>query len=149
MDLIATFVDAVDATDPCNIIITRTWSLIDDNGNPAADQVQTITVQDNTDPTAMPGGGGGFPLDDSWIHLAFARNLAAGHGLSLNPGELVTGSTAPLWTALLSLVLLLPGSPVLWVKLFGVALHLVGVTRPTAWPAIWSCRLGSRPWRPA
>ena len=73
------------------------------------------------------GAGGGFPLDDSWIHLAFARNLAAGHGLSLNPGELITGSTAPLWTALLSLVLMLPGSPVLWVKLLGAALYLAGV----------------------
>lgn len=72
------------------------------------------------------GGGSGLPLDDSWIHLAFAGNLAAGHGLSLNPGELITGSTAPLWTALLSLLLLLPGSPVLWVKLLGGALHLAG-----------------------
>ena len=72
-------------------------------------------------------GGGGFPLDDSWIHLAFARNLAAGDGLSLNPGELITGSTAPLWTALLSLILILPGSAVFWVKLLGVALHLAGV----------------------
>ena len=72
------------------------------------------------------GGESGLPLDDSWIHLAFARNLAAGHGLSLNPGELVTGSTAPLWTALLSLVLLLPGTPALWVKLLGAALYLAG-----------------------
>jgi hypothetical protein len=75
---------------------------------------------------SLLGGESGFPLDDSWIHLAFARNLAAGHGLSLNPGDLVTGSTAPLWTALLSLVLLLPGSPLLWVKLIGAALHLAG-----------------------
>ncbi len=73
------------------------------------------------------GGGGGFPLDDSWIHLAFAANLAAGEGLSLNPGELITGSTAPLWTALLSIVLLLPGSTVAWVKLLGGALYLAGV----------------------
>ena len=49
----------------------------------------------------------GFPLDDSWIHLVFARNLAQGEGLSFNPGELVPGSTAPLWTALLSLMFLL------------------------------------------
>ncbi len=48
----ATYVDAVDATDPCNIIITRTWSLVDDNSNAAADQDQIITVQDTTDPTA-------------------------------------------------------------------------------------------------
>ncbi len=72
------------------------------------------------------GGGSGFPLDDSWIHLAFARNLAAGYGLSLNPGELITGSTAPLWTALLSILLLLPGSPAFWVKLLGGALYLAG-----------------------
>ena len=45
----------------------------------------------------------GLPLDDGWIHLQFARNLAAGEGLAYNPGELVAGSTAPLWTALLSI----------------------------------------------
>ncbi|NOR87340.1 MAG: HYR domain-containing protein, partial [Bacteroidales bacterium] len=47
----ATYSDAVDDTDPCVIIITRTWSLTDDCGNVAADQVQTITVNDNTLPT--------------------------------------------------------------------------------------------------
>ncbi len=67
----------------------------------------------------------GLPLDDSWIHLRFARNLAAGEGLSFNPGELVTGTTAPLWTALLSVLFLLPGSPVLWAKLVGVALFVL------------------------
>ena len=71
------------------------------------------------------GEAGGLPLDDSWIHLAFARNLAAGAGLSLNPGELVTGSTAPLWTALLSVLFLLPGPTAVWVELLGVALYLV------------------------
>jgi hypothetical protein len=69
----------------------------------------------------------GFPLDDSWIHLQFAHNLAAGRGLAYNPGELVTGSTAPLWTALLALLVLLPGSVIVWTKLVGVALHLAGV----------------------
>jgi hypothetical protein len=69
----------------------------------------------------------GFPLDDSWIHLQFARNLVAGNGLSYNPGELVTGSTSPLWTALLSLLYYLPGSLVVWTKLLGIALHLAAV----------------------
>ena len=46
-------------------------------------------------------GASGFPLDDSWIHLHFARNLAAGAGFSYNPGTPVAGSTAPLWTLLL------------------------------------------------
>ncbi|MGB5476877.1 MAG: hypothetical protein WBO53_07695 [Thermoanaerobaculia bacterium] len=67
-----------------------------------------------------------FPLDDSWIHLQFARNLAAGEGLAFNPGKLVAGSTAPLWTALVSLAYFLPGNPVFWVKLLGVLLFLVG-----------------------
>jgi hypothetical protein len=72
-------------------------------------------------------GGLGFPLDDSWIHLQFARNLASGLGLSFNPGELVTGSTAPLWTALLALLLPLPGNVVVWTKLLGVVLYLAGI----------------------
>ncbi len=75
-----------------------------------------------------PGAGLGFPLDDSWIHLQFARNLALGLGLSYNPGELVTGSTAPLWTALLALLFHLPGNVVLWVKLAGSA-AFVGAVR--------------------
>ena len=70
--------------------------------------------------------GMGFPLDDSWIHLQFARNLAEGNGLSFRQGRLVSGSTAPLWTAILAFAFLLPGSPILWVKLFGVALFVGG-----------------------
>src|SRR5687767_10568851 len=66
----------------------------------------------------------GLPLDDGWIHLQFARNLASGHGLSYNPGELVAGSTAPLWTALLSILFLLPGNVLVWTKLLGVAFYL-------------------------
>lgn len=72
-------------------------------------------------------GGLGFPLDDSWIHLQFARNLARGLGLSYNPGEFVTGSTSPLWTALLALLFPLPGDVTVWTKLLGLALHLAGI----------------------
>ncbi len=72
-------------------------------------------------------GDFGFPLDDSWIHLQFAKNLAHGEGLSYNPGERVTGSTAPLWTALLALLFYLPGSVVLWTKALGLTLHLAGL----------------------
>jgi arabinofuranosyltransferase len=49
--------------------------------------------------------GPGFPLDDAWIHLQFARNVAEGHGYSFNPGVPSSGSTAPLWTLLLALPL--------------------------------------------
>jgi hypothetical protein len=48
-------------------------------------------------------GEPGFPLDDSWIHLTFARNLTRGWGFAYNHGEPVAGSTAPLWTFILAL----------------------------------------------
>ncbi|SDR73606.1 T9SS type A sorting domain-containing protein [Christiangramia echinicola] len=48
----ATFVDDVQpGTCEGTFVITRTWSLSDNCGNPAANQVQTITVSDNTAPT--------------------------------------------------------------------------------------------------
>ncbi|MDX9812944.1 MAG: HYR domain-containing protein, partial [Bacteroidales bacterium] len=47
----ATYSDIIDNSDACNLIITRTWHLVDNNGNHAADQVQTITVRDNIPPT--------------------------------------------------------------------------------------------------
>jgi len=43
----------------------------------------------------------GLPLDDAWIHLVYARSLAALHGFAFNPGQLETGSTSPLWALLL------------------------------------------------
>ena len=54
-------------------------------------------------------GEGGVPLDDAWIHFQFARNLARGDGLSFNPGEPTSGSTAPLWTLLLTAVYFVGG----------------------------------------
>lgn len=68
------------------------------------------------------GHVGGLPLDDSWIHMQFARNLATGGGFSFNAGEPVSGSTAPLWTLLLSLAHALPGDAVLTAKGFGLVL---------------------------
>lgn len=46
----ATYTDAVNNSDPCNIVISRTWSLTDNCGNTAANQVQTITVKDVLSP---------------------------------------------------------------------------------------------------
>ncbi|HVR30012.1 MAG TPA: hypothetical protein VMS86_10815 [Thermoanaerobaculia bacterium] len=71
-------------------------------------------------------GRAGLPLDDGWIHLQFARSLASGGGLSYRPGTLVSGSTAPLWTALVSLAFAAPGPLLAWVKLLGFALYLAG-----------------------
>lgn len=47
----ATFTDTVDSTNICSIIIERTWSLIDDCGNPASNQIQTIQILDTIPPT--------------------------------------------------------------------------------------------------
>ena len=51
--------------------------------------------------------GLGFPLDDSWIHQTYARNLAVYGEWSFTPGEPSGGSTSPLWSLLLSLGYLL------------------------------------------
>ncbi len=68
----------------------------------------------------LTGAVTGFPLDDSYIHLQFARNLAFGRGLSYQGARWIGGSTAPLWTGLLSLAFLVP-APLFAVKLLGVA----------------------------
>jgi hypothetical protein len=68
----------------------------------------------------------GLPLDDSFIHLQFARSIAAGDGLAFRTGRLVSGSTAPLWTAVLSLLFALPGPLLLWVNVLGAALYAAG-----------------------
>ena len=70
-------------------------------------------------------GVAGFPLDDSWIHLHFARNLAEGGGFSYNPGHPVAGSTAPLWTVLLAAGALLAGASVTLAKVLGTACALI------------------------
>ena len=49
-------------------------------------------------------GTNGFPLDDPWIHLQFAKNLHAYGHYSYYKAEMVTsGSTSPLYTLILAL----------------------------------------------
>jgi len=76
-----------------------------------------------------------FPLDDSWIHLHFARNLAEGAGFAYNPGVPVSGSTAPLWTLLLAGAFSLAGSAPAWAKALGItaALATALLTRRLVW----------------
>jgi arabinofuranosyltransferase len=101
------------------------------------------------------GVEGALPLDDSYIHGHFARQLAAGHGLTYNPGEWVAGSTSPLWTALLALA-----GESLWVlawsKVLGVGLLLaitfltMGLARDlglgTGWTRVAGALIGSTSW---
>lgn len=43
-----------------------------------------------------------YLTDDTFIHLQYARHLAAGEGLVFNVGERVYGCTSPLWAAVLA-----------------------------------------------
>lgn len=69
-------------------------------------------------------GVAGFPLDDSWIHLHFARNLAEGGGFAYNAGVPVAGSTGPLWTVVLGVGATIAGASVLLAKVLGVGATL-------------------------
>jgi len=71
----------------------------------------------------------GFPLDDAWIHQVYARNLAQTGEWTFTAGERSAGSTAPLWSSLLSIGYLLNLSNQLWAFLLGwILLWAMGVT---------------------
>src|SRR5512141_3530708 len=61
----------------------------------------------------------GFPLDDSWIHLTYARNLAEHGEWAFRLGERSAGSTSPLWTFLLSIGFFLRLAPYAWTYFVG------------------------------
>ncbi len=61
----------------------------------------------------------GFPLDDAWIHLTYARNFAEHGEWAFRLGEQSAGSTAPLWTFLLSIGYFLRLAPYLWTFFLG------------------------------
>ena len=88
----------------------------------------------------------GFPLDDPWIHLTFARNLAQGWGFAFNRGEPVQGSSAPLWTAILAFFHLFTKSAaaMVWIsKILGAAfLYVAGAVRLPTGPRADPAALG-------
>jgi uncharacterized membrane protein len=63
---------------------------------------------------------GGFPLDDSWIHQVYGRNLAETGRWEFVRGVPSAGSTSPLYTVLLSIGYLLRIDYKLWTHLLGV-----------------------------
>jgi hypothetical protein len=65
--------------------------------------------------------GGGFPLDDSWIHQTYGRNLALNGEWAFIPGEPSAASTSPLYTVLLAIGYLLRIPYKLWTHGLGVA----------------------------
>ncbi|MBF0408063.1 MAG: hypothetical protein HQM10_11950 [Candidatus Riflebacteria bacterium] len=69
-------------------------------------KVGWLLFSEKISPDPQPG----FPLDDSWIHAALARNIACGEGFTINPGEPAAGSTSVLWTFVLAGIHYLCGS---------------------------------------
>lgn len=64
-----------------------------------------------------------FPrvVDDLFISLRYAENLAGGHGAVYNPGERVEGYSGPLWMLLQALGFVLRFEGVTWTKALGTA----------------------------
>lgn len=44
----------------------------------------------------------GLPIDDAYIFMRYAENLAGGHGFSFNPGETSFGCTSVVWPVILA-----------------------------------------------
>ncbi len=63
-----------------------------------------------------------FPLDDAWIHQTYARNLVRYGQFAYVPGQPSAGSTAPLWTLLLTPPYLLGFDFKLWTYALGTGL---------------------------
>jgi hypothetical protein len=107
----------------------------------------------------------GFPLDDAWIHLTYARNLVMHGEWAFKPGFPSGGSTSPLWTVMLSIGFLIGLAPYAWtyflgiVLLFGLSLwgeHITRINFPqyspripwlglflaTEWHLVWSAMSG-------
>ncbi|MBZ0302964.1 MAG: hypothetical protein K8J31_24675 [Anaerolineae bacterium] len=72
--------------------------------------------------------GGGFPLDDSWIHQVYGRNLAQAGEWAFVQGQPSAASTSPLYTVLLAVGYALTVPYVLWTHLLGgLALLITGI----------------------
>lgn len=94
--------------------------------------------------TRAANGFHGFPLDDPWIHLTYARNLLEHGAFAYFPGDPASaGSTAPLYTLLLTPVLAVTGDPKLASFALGLLCHaffLFGLAR-------WAIqRIGANLW---
>ncbi len=69
----------------------------------------------------------GFAMDDSWIHVAVARNFARGMGWGIEPGRMLSVSTSPTWTLLLSAFFLFFDNPLKIAFLCSVGSMLVAL----------------------
>ncbi|MCX7012706.1 MAG: hypothetical protein NTW86_09130, partial [Candidatus Sumerlaeota bacterium] len=96
------------------------------------------------------GGRFGAPLDDTFIHLNFARSLMRGQGFCVNPGQPVPGSTSPAWVVLIAATAMserwLLGAAIAWSIAFyaaiGLALyHLARKLELSSWAAFFAAAM--------
>jgi hypothetical protein len=66
------------------------------------------------------GAGGFFPLDDSWIHQTYARNLGLNGEWAFLSGVPSAASTSPLYTVLLAIGYRLGIAPIAWTHALGI-----------------------------
>lgn len=69
----------------------------------------------------------GYLTDDTFIHLQYARHLAAGQGMVFNVGERVYGSTSPLWVAVLAGAMALGCDGLVAARVIGAVATLVSI----------------------
>jgi hypothetical protein len=75
---------------------------------------------------------GGYPLDDAWIHMVYARSLVEEGGFHYNEGVPEAGMTSPLWVVLLAGIHALAGGGpveriVIGAKILALAFGIGGV----------------------
>lgn len=89
----------------------------------------------------------GFPLDDAWIHLTYARNFAEHGEWAFRLGSSSAGSTAPLWTFLLSIGFFLRLAPYFWTFFLGwLLLAALGISAETSACKLVGSYKTSLPW---
>jgi hypothetical protein len=89
----------------------------------------------------------GFPLDDAWIHLTYARNFALHEQWAFRLGENSAGSTSPLWTILLAIGYLLKLAPYIWPFFLGwLLLTLLGIQAESVTRKLVSTYRARLPW---
>jgi hypothetical protein len=83
-------------------------------------------------------------VDDTFIHLQYARNLAATGELAFNRGDPTYGATSPLWVGILALVARAGGDLLVWCRVLSWLFALASIALVYRIAAA----SGGRPWTP-
>lgn len=91
--------------------------------------------------------GPGFPLDDAWIHLTYARNLAQHGEWAFIAGQPSSAATSLVWVLLLAPGAWLGLAPTLWAWLLGwLALWAVGALGAMTFAQLAPQQARNAPW---